>query len=172
MADTKISGLTALTGANVDTAADVLAIVDDSVTTTKKITAAELAIALGRTTGTQASTFTWNGSGGSTGSVTMTYQKIGNFVTLNIPALSATTGTNSNTLTADTALPAAIRPAATQDCPANSNQDNGAGEGSPGVFQIAATGIITYRRNNATANFTNSAAAGTTQPVTLTYFIG
>ena len=47
MADTKISALTALTGANVDTAADVLAIVDTDVTTTKKILIDELRIALG-----------------------------------------------------------------------------------------------------------------------------
>ena len=37
MADSKISALTALTGANVDTAADVLAIVDTGVTTSQKI---------------------------------------------------------------------------------------------------------------------------------------
>jgi hypothetical protein len=46
MADTKISGLTALTGANVDTAADVIPIVDTGVTTTKKITVDELGLAL------------------------------------------------------------------------------------------------------------------------------
>lgn len=37
MADSKISALTELTGANVEIAADVLPIVDDSVTTTKKV---------------------------------------------------------------------------------------------------------------------------------------
>jgi len=47
VADTKISSLTALTGANVDTAADLLAIVDTSVTTTKKILIDELRIAVG-----------------------------------------------------------------------------------------------------------------------------
>lgn len=47
MADTKISALTALTGANVDAAADLLAIVDTGVTTTKKILVSELAIGLG-----------------------------------------------------------------------------------------------------------------------------
>jgi hypothetical protein len=46
VADTKISALTALTGANVDTAADVFPIVDTSVTTTKKILVDELRIAL------------------------------------------------------------------------------------------------------------------------------
>ena len=57
MADTKISALTALTGANVDTAADLLAIIDTSVTTTKKILIDELRTALGPTLSTeQAST--------------------------------------------------------------------------------------------------------------------
>lgn len=52
MADTKTSALTALTGASVDTATDVLPIVDTSVTTTKKILVSELAIALGASGGT------------------------------------------------------------------------------------------------------------------------
>lgn len=47
MADSKISALTALTGANVASSSDVLPIVDTSVTTTKKILVSELAIALG-----------------------------------------------------------------------------------------------------------------------------
>lgn len=42
MADSKISALTELTGANVEIAADVLPIVDDSVTTTKKIKVSNL----------------------------------------------------------------------------------------------------------------------------------
>lgn len=46
MADTKISALTALTGANVDPVADVFPIVDTSVTTTKKILVSELGKAL------------------------------------------------------------------------------------------------------------------------------
>lgn len=46
MADAKISALAALAGTDVDTAADVLPIVDTSVTTTKKILIDELAIAL------------------------------------------------------------------------------------------------------------------------------
>lgn len=46
MADTKISALTALAGADVDTALDVIPIVDTGSTTTKKITVAELKTAL------------------------------------------------------------------------------------------------------------------------------
>ncbi len=54
MADAKLSALTALTGANVDPAADLLYIDDVSVTTGKKITVAELAIAAGAVAATQA----------------------------------------------------------------------------------------------------------------------
>lgn len=46
MANAKISALTALAGANVDTAADVMPIIDTSTTTTKKITVDELGLAL------------------------------------------------------------------------------------------------------------------------------
>ena len=45
IADTKLSALTALTGANVDTAVDTLLIDDVSVTTNKKIIVSELATA-------------------------------------------------------------------------------------------------------------------------------
>ena len=49
MADTKLSALTALTGANVDAAVDILYIDDVSVTTGKKILIDELGIALNAT---------------------------------------------------------------------------------------------------------------------------
>jgi len=58
VADTKTSALSALTGVNVDTAADVLEIVDTSVTTSKKILIDELRIALGIATQAQQETAT------------------------------------------------------------------------------------------------------------------
>ena len=48
MADTKLSGLTALTGANVAPLTDLVYIDDISVTTSKKITVEELGIAINR----------------------------------------------------------------------------------------------------------------------------
>jgi hypothetical protein len=54
MADTKISALTALAAADVDTAADVLAIVDTSVTTTKKIVVDDLRTSMGPKLATEA----------------------------------------------------------------------------------------------------------------------
>jgi len=121
--------------------------------------------------GTQASTFTWDGSGGSTGSITMTYQKIGNFVTLHIPLLSATTGTSSTVLASNTALPAALRPGAAQDCPVSNVVNNGVGVASAGFIQISTGGIVSLRRDNASATFTNSAVAGTTQGITISYYV-
>ena len=56
MADSKISALTALTGANVEHLADSIPIVDDSVTTTKKILVSELAKAIEVLATEQAST--------------------------------------------------------------------------------------------------------------------
>lgn len=50
MADTKISALTALTGANTETSADSIPIVDNSVTTTKRILVDELANAIVKAT--------------------------------------------------------------------------------------------------------------------------
>lgn len=46
MANIKVSALTALTGANVENTADLLAVVDTSATTTKKILVEEIAIAI------------------------------------------------------------------------------------------------------------------------------
>jgi hypothetical protein len=56
MANAKISALTALTGANVDTAADLLAIVDTSASSTKKILVDELRTAMGPALSTEQAT--------------------------------------------------------------------------------------------------------------------
>lgn len=125
------------------------------------------------TPGASASTFTFNGSGGDSGSITMTYQKIGNWVTLNLPATQATTGTNSSTLTSNTALPAAIRPASVPQTGAlNCMYNNGGSVSAPGFISIATNGIITIQRDVAGLAFTNSAVAGTAAATSLTYFVG
>jgi hypothetical protein len=124
-------------------------------------------------TGTVASTFTFNGSGGTSGSVTITYQKVGKFVTLHIPVATATTGTGSTGFFADTALPAAIRPpSATQVCASNNDLDNGGSTSTPSVALIATDGIITILRSPAAQAWTNSATGGMIYGMTLTYFVG
>jgi hypothetical protein len=58
MANSKISALTALTGANVVPADDLLAVVDSSATATKKITFEEARIALGLAQNSQSGAYT------------------------------------------------------------------------------------------------------------------
>lgn len=124
------------------------------------------------TTGTTSSTFTWNGSGGTSGSITLTWQKIGNWVTLNIPTTTATTGTGSNILVSGTALAASVRPAAQQDCPVTNLNNNGAGVSSNGVVRINTDGTLNIFRDFAGTAFTNGASAGIGSATNVTYFIG
>lgn len=127
----------------------------------------------GIATGTLATTFTFDGSGGTSASKTLTYQKIGNFVTLNIPAVTSTTGTNSTILTANTALPAAFRPpSAQQRFVANTIINNAVDLATIGTWFISTGGIISLVRDTTTAVFTNGAAAGTGASQTITYYVG
>lgn len=128
--------------------------------------------ASGAQSGTVSSTLTFNGSGGSTGSLTLSWQKQGKIISVNIPTAQGTTGTGSSQLVSNTALPTTVRPTAAQACPINSITNNGAALSSAGVAIVGTDGIITIIRDNAGTAFTNSAVAGTSQPVTISYFIG
>lgn len=81
MADSKISALTALTGANLATDDDI-PLVDTSVTTTKKISSSQLAIGLlknptyGSQTLTDAATISWDMASGAIGTVTLGANRI------------------------------------------------------------------------------------------------
>ena len=173
MADSKISALTALTGTSVDTTADVLPIVDTSVTTTKKILVSELLIALGTTTSAATSTtFTFDGAGGTTGSVTLSWQKMGSWVLLNIPAASATSGTGSTYFLSNTAIAAAVRPAAAQVYQGVPIVSNNAATTSVGYVVINTNGTIQIYRDATGTAFTNSATAGLGSATSIFYFIG
>lgn len=124
-------------------------------------------------TGTFSSTFSFNGSGGTSGSLTISYQKIGNWVTIHIPQIVATSGTSSTTLTANTAIPVGFRPAtATQGTPINQIRNNGAGINSSGVLNMSTSGIITIYRDAQLTAWTNSSSCGVDAGMTHTYFIG
>lgn len=129
-------------------------------------------IAKAITSGTSASTFTFNGSGGTSASKTITYQKVGSWVTLNIPATTATSGTSSTQFTADTALPAAIRPTASQVCSFNNILDNGSGVSDAGTVTITTAGVVIVRRTQPGATWTNASSCGTVSASSVTYFIG
>ncbi len=127
----------------------------------------------GATNGTHDSTFTFNGGGGSTASLTLTWQKVGDVVTLHIPQALATTGAGSTALVINTALPSTIRPsAATQHAPLNRISNNGAAISSPGVATITTAGVLSILRDGASTAFTNAASAGLNLGITITYFVG
>lgn len=125
-------------------------------------------------TGTVATTWTFNGSGGTSGSVTLTYQRIGKWVTLNIPSFSATSGTGSTEAANNTAIPAVIRPTAQQDFAlANITNNNTVSGASPGVIRMnAGSGTINIFRDNTQAAFTNSSTCGLRASVTISYYVG
>ena len=175
MADTKISALAALTGANTSTSSCALPIYDAVAGSTKKIIVDELLIAFGTTSGTTSSTFTFDGSGGSSGSITLSWIKRGNWVTLNLPPVIATTGTNSTALSSNTALPAAIRPTNIQDCPVNNVVNSGGPIAAAGIIRVATAGTLSILRDHAGTAFTNSTSCGigiNVNGTTITYFIG
>lgn len=122
--------------------------------------------------GTTASTFTFDGSGGTTGSITMTWLKAGRFVRLNIPAVTGTSGTGSTALVSNTALAASVRPAVNQFCTIAKVTDNNAAQAAAGTVQIDTNGIVTISRDGASTAFTNSSTCGVGQAQSVLFFIG
>ena len=123
------------------------------------------------TRGSTSSTLTFNGSGGSTGSLTITWQKIGQFARINLPIAQATTGTGSTTLTSNTALSSVVRPTSTQVTPVFI-ANNGGNATDFGKLSVDSSGIITIQRDNAAAAFSNTANAGTVGNISFEIFLG
>lgn len=126
------------------------------------------------TRGSTSTTFTFDGTGGTSAAFTLTWQKIGRLVTLNFPAsVVATTGTSSSTLTSNTAIAAAARPAVLQAFPVWGMVNNAVTLTIPGVVLINTNGTMTIERDAAGTAFTNSATAGTVGAgFSVTYFTG
>ena len=128
---------------------------------------------LGITTGTVASTFTFDGSGGTTGSLTMEWRKEGNFVRLFIPTAQATSGTGSTVLSSNTALPASVRPtAAIQYQLSAPVLNNGTAATTPGLLGVTTAGTVTLNRDGLGTAFSNSATAGTSGNTSISYYVG
>lgn len=124
---------------------------------------------------TTSSTFKFNGaSGGTTSSVTIVTQRIGDFVRIYIPQATVNVGTGTNTaLRSQTALPAAYRPATVTQtigiCPIT---NNGAATTTPGSVEIDTSGIIIISRDFAATAFTNSATGGIAEGFSCIYYVG
>jgi len=92
--------------------------------------------------GTHSTTFTFNGSGGTSGTIDIPWIKVGSRVTLFIPSVLATAGTGSTQLVGNTALDAELRPAASQH-KACQIYSNNAGVAAAGMVVVTAAGVIT-----------------------------
>ena len=124
------------------------------------------------TYGTVSTTWTFDGTGGTSGAITLTWLKVWKTVTVHIPAVTATSGTSSTSLTNNTVLPANIRPTNFQHAGTPRIINNGAVVADTGVIGVASTGVITIARDSVLTAFTNSASAGTSQGTTIHYFLG
>lgn len=129
-------------------------------------------------TGSTATTFSWDGTGtpGTSSSKTIKYQRIGDWVTMFIPAFSVTTGTGSSALQANTVIADAwARPNAslgTASVAIPSIRNNGASLGPAGVLWITSSGQIGMGRDNIGTVFSNNASAGIEQMVAFTFYAG
>ena len=158
MADTKISNLTALLGANVQTSTDVIPIVQTSTTTTKKILVSELFNA----SFTQTFTATLTGCTTSP-TVSAVYSVTNNVVTLFVPAVTGTSNTTACTITG---LPAAIIPATTHTMVPCVTEDNG----GTIISACDVSSVLTLRNGTGLSLvFTGSGTKGLPFAITITY---
>ena len=120
-----------------------------------------------------ATTFTFNGGGGTTGSVTIRYVRIGDWVIIHFPVITGTSGTGSTSLVSNTALDSFARPATlAQGGLFPESLNNGASIAAPGFFAISTGGIITFNRDAAGTAWTNSSSCGSNVSFTWKYYVG
>jgi len=105
-------------------------------------------------------TFTFDGSGGTSGAVDMVLERVGHFVHIWIPAMNAISGTSSTGLTSNTAIPAAFRLASSTPLAFNAVRNNAAPTADAGVIYPQTNGTIIVQRNQGGTAFSNSAGGG------------
>lgn len=105
--------------------------------------------------GTFSTTWTFNGAGGGTsGSTTVKWVQAGSQVTLMIPTnAAATTGTGSNLLIANTAVPAALFPANNVGMPIFV-RESGILQVQMGTIRLNASGVLQLFKTNGNPNWT------------------
>lgn len=118
--------------------------------------------------GTTDTIFTFDGSGGSTGSLTLRWNRAGYLATLFVPAALATSGTGSTALDSVTALPTGIRPVRNQQVPMGFVTNNNA-QAAGGILSVLTTGIVRIKRDNSATAFTNTATGGAGADLTVSF---
>ncbi len=124
---------------------------------------------------TQASTFTFNGTGSPSpsGSITMVMERIGDFVHLYVPAVTATTVTSSKILSANSTIAAAYRPASVAADGYAIVIDNGTVSATIGQIEVGTNGTVKiYKDSIGTTSWTNAATCGLATAVSYVYYVG
>lgn len=123
--------------------------------------------------GSTASTFTFNGSGGTSSSVTLKYSRVGDWVHIYIPAFNATTGTSSTNATSDTAIETWARPSSTsQSFRASEIRNASTQQAYDGSWNVTTSGTLQLYRDMVGTAFTNSDSAGLNSPNVFTFYVG
>jgi hypothetical protein len=119
---------------------------------------------------TVSSTFTFNGSGGTSGAVTVYCNRVGKVATIFVSAAAvATAGTASATFSSNTSIPLGYRPISNNftSCAVN---ESGATLASLGMAGISTSGIITlYKSANGAAWGNGAAVSGIAGPFSISY---
>jgi hypothetical protein len=115
------------------------------------------------------STFTFNGTGGTSGAVTVYCNRIGKVATIFVSAtVLGTSGTSSTALVSNTAIPVGFRPVAVNytSCLIN---DNAATLAALGMAGVSTAGVITIYKTPASTAWTNGAAVSGGGPFSISY---
>lgn len=107
--------------------------------------------------GSVSSTFTFNGSGGTSSATTISYSRVGKVVTLTVAAPQATTGTSSSQFISNTAIDSWARPAATVTG-AIAIVENNSYLSNLGVILVDSNGTVYIKKSAANTAWTNSTA--------------
>ncbi len=117
------------------------------------------------------STFTFDGSGGTSTARTIQFQRSSDFITIFYPEILVTSGTGSQTLTANTALPAWCIPLTASQFFYSSVNNNGNAAVGTG-FVTTSTGLLKFWRDLSATAWTNSSSCGPYNGQSSTYYVG
>lgn len=131
------------------------------------------------TTQTLSTTFTFDGdSGGTTASVDVQYEQLGDWVRVTLPSgvlgdvTGSLDGTPSTVLTANAALPSGYLPASAQAFTWAPIYVNGLPTGTVGYGEVSTAGVISLWKSSSKAAWSNSSVgnSGVGQAFTLWYY--
>lgn len=109
---------------------------------------------------TNATTWTFNGTGGTSASANVRCFRSGGQITLHIEPANATSGTTSTAFTSNTAIDVEFRPVSQVLIPVANAKNNGVL--AAGILTIQTNGIMVLQRDQAITAFTNATSCGFT----------